>query len=130
MRICPKCKISKKDEEFGMIKNSKLDKIYRNGRTCYCESCRKQYQKDKRDELRKWYIDLKSTLKCSKCGYSHPAALDFHHIEDKEKGNEIAAIISRRSKKFILKEIEKCIILCSNCHRVLHYNKKLENILP
>lgn len=57
---------------------------------------------------------------CSKCGYRvHPAALDFHHLDDK-KYNISRIVRAGVSKEVLDKEIKKCIILCANCHRVEH----------
>jgi hypothetical protein len=57
---------------------------------------------------------------CKFCGYNKCCgALDFHHIkENKDEG--IASLIKNASKQKILKELEKCILLCANCHRELH----------
>ena len=60
--------------------------------------------------------------RCVLCGETHPACLDFHHLDDTSKEFNIS-----RAHKFgygyrrIAKEIEKCVVLCSNCHRKLHY---------
>jgi len=65
----------------------------------------------------------KLKIKCSQCGEDHPAILDFHHLNPKDKDFELAkAIAGGYSKSRILKEIAKCIVLCSNCHRKLHSN--------
>ena len=58
--------------------------------------------------------------KCSMCGYNKClAALDFHHNKGKKEGN-IQMYIHRESRQKLLKEIEKCILLCANCHREIH----------
>lgn len=58
---------------------------------------------------------------CCKCGFNHPAALDFHHRDPKDKLYEVCNM-PRKSigKERILCEIEKCDVLCANCHRILH----------
>lgn len=56
--------------------------------------------------------------KCLYCGESDSVVLDFHHRDSKEKSfNLIGSLCYSRSRKSILKEISKCDILCSNCHR-------------
>ena len=50
--------------------------------------------------------------------------LDFHHIDPSKKEGNIAKIITSISRKFLLSELEKCIVLCTNCHRKVHYNEK------
>jgi hypothetical protein len=93
---------------------------------------KKQYRsnvKRRRIDLRIWIRELKFKLKCSQCPEDYPACLDFHHPGNKEKsgrrghndGDNVAALVQRGcSRVRILKEIEKCIVLCANCHRKLH----------
>ena len=59
---------------------------------------------------------------CAKCGESHIACLDFHHPG--EKDGMLSGAARSWSVKHILAEIKKCVILCSNCHRKLHWNEK------
>jgi len=74
---------------------------------------------------RKWFSELKRNLRCSICGQSFPdcpTIIDFHHggMESKERGVSRMANLGRE-KKVILAEIAKCIPVCANCHRRLHY---------
>lgn len=47
---------------------------------------------------------------------------DFHHIDPSTKINHIAEMVNSSYSLDTLKaEIKKCILLCANCHRVLHY---------
>lgn len=59
---------------------------------------------------------------CEKCGYSkNLAALEFHHKEPTQKESKLdARVLSNRTWGFILKEFEKCELLCSNCHKEVH----------
>ena len=58
--------------------------------------------------------------KCEVCGYDKCLnALEFHHIEGKME--KPSYIIMRWSWERAQKELEKCMLLCSNCHRELHY---------
>ncbi len=62
--------------------------------------------------------------KCEKCGYDKCIwAFDFHHIEPKQKDFNISRYSTTCWEK-IKKELDKCIIVCSNCHRELHYEMK------
>lgn len=60
---------------------------------------------------------------CKKCGYNKfIGSLDFHHIEPEHKD----FIISHSFTSFNnlhKKELDKCILLCSNCHRIEHSKK-------
>jgi predicted HNH restriction endonuclease len=56
--------------------------------------------------------------KCQKCGYDAcPAALDFHHLAGREKDFNIS---SKQSWESIQTELDKCALLCANCHREAH----------
>ena len=59
---------------------------------------------------------------CLKCGYKeHPSALDFHHIDESKKEFNIGHMIRQAfSIKKIKTEIDKCDVLCANCHRIEH----------
>lgn len=87
---------------------------------------RKQQVIDRRKEIWNWYSNYKLTLKCSICGETHPACIEHHHLDASEKEQNIGEMAAQgHSIDSISKEIEKCIILCSNCHRKLHYTREL-----
>ena len=69
---------------------------------------------------------FKSTLKCSVCGENHPATLDFHHVDPNEKEHSIDRLVRNCSWKTIERELEKCVVLCANCHRKHHHEERLE----
>ena len=59
---------------------------------------------------------------CSICGHEFPlCCYDFHHKNPKEKECEIRF---SGSNTRILKELNKCILVCANCHRIIHYSLK------
>ena len=59
--------------------------------------------------------------KCVLCGYSkYLGALDFHHLDPSKKGFEISTRGLTRSWEKIKMELDKCILVCANCHRELH----------
>ena len=62
--------------------------------------------------------------KCENCGYSKcPDVLEFHHINPEEKEFGIGSKGYTRSWKKIKEELDKCVLLCANCHRELHYKQ-------
>ena len=61
---------------------------------------------------------LKSGVGCSDCGFSNPAALTFHHLRDKV--DSVYRIARERSWDKVEEELEKCVILCANCHTIKH----------
>jgi hypothetical protein len=67
--------------------------------------------------------------KCRHCGYSeNQAALEFHHRDPNEKEFTIGHV-ANKSWEFIKKELDKCDLLCSNCHRIEHSTKDDEAFL-
>ena len=65
--------------------------------------------------------------KCSKCNYDKcVAALDFHHIDPTTKDDSLKNLM-RGSWKKIKTELEKCILLCANCHREHHWSENKNN---
>lgn len=89
----------------------------------------KEYRIKKSDESlarkREWFTDLVSKLSCEECGFNHPGALDFHHIDPTEKDRSISRMVYNKvSKEKILLEISKCKVLCANCHRILHWKER------
>ena len=56
---------------------------------------------------------------CAACGYAEdPVALDFDHLEPSAKAGNISALVRHAPWQRVLAELEKCQLLCSNCHRV------------
>lgn len=79
----------------------------------------------RRAEVKSWYDELKATMACANCGENHPAVLDFHHRGDQTKDLAVSQAINNGwSKDRILAEIEKCDVLCSNCHRIVHHEQR------
>lgn len=132
-KLCTKCNSTKSIELF--TKNIKTGKIQ-----VWCKACIKEYDhnrhKNQREKIiaqkkarkiiiNKWYEDLKKTLSCAWCSENHPACLTFHHTNPLEKETEVAqAVASHWSIKNIQKEIDKCIVLCFNCHAKHHFGDK------
>jgi len=70
---------------------------------------------------RKWLVEYKRTLSCVRCGENHPATLTFHHRKSSDKKFEIGnAVALGVSLEKIIAEIEKCDVLCANCHAKEH----------
>lgn len=72
--------------------------------------------------IRAWIKAQKVGKKCSSCPESDPVCLDFHHLNQGEKTIEISLIYSKKGWgiKRIQEEIDKCTLLCANCHRKVH----------
>ena len=68
---------------------------------------------------RDYILSYKDSHQCVFCGESRAVCLDFHHRRPSEKLFSISAC-SGYSLAKVKVEIRKCIIVCANCHRVLH----------
>jgi hypothetical protein len=75
--------------------------------------------------LAAWYGELKTKLACIRCGESHPACIVFHHADAKVKELTISDAVRRGcSRARIEREIEKCEVLCANCHAKHHAQER------
>ena len=93
----------------------------------YKKNAKLEYQrvKARRDELRNWLNEYKSTLCCTMCGEKHPACLDFHHKDSKNKDFSLGIIRGwGYGKERLINEIKKCMVICANCHRKIHYEAR------
>lgn len=74
-----------------------------------------------------WYRQLKKDMFCKSCGETHPAVLDFHHRDPRQKVESISRMFRKKyTLEQIQREIEKCDVLCANCHRKTHWEEKNE----
>jgi len=77
------------------------------------------YHKARHNELKKYYIDYLGS-KCIRCGYNKClGSLDFHHRDKNEKEFNLSHRTTIPFDK-IKDELDKCDLLCSNCHRETH----------
>lgn len=66
--------------------------------------------------------EMGKLYKCEVCGYDkNSAALNFHHPDPSVKEVAVSELAKSSSKETLRKEIEKCIVLCANCHMEEHY---------
>lgn len=81
---------------------------------------------DKRHaDMKKMCLDLMKSTCCEKCGHNDtPSVYDFHHDDPSEKEFIISNLISRKSGSFedLLEELNKCSVLCANCHADVHFD--------
>jgi len=91
------------------------------------EATKLRSAKNKR-RVRADFAAFKAKLACTKCGENHPATLDFHHHTPHPDNIKINELVRAGRISLAMREIEeKCVVLCSNCHRKHHYeeNKKV-----
>lgn len=99
-------------------------RIDKNGKI-RCRKCAAEYVTLKRRRLKEKAV-IYLGGKCKKCGYNKCIdSLEFHHIDSTQKDFGISKQGITRSWETLKKELQKCILLCANCHREEH--AKLKN---
>lgn len=92
----------------------------------YCRKCKAEQSKQKRNNIRKLCYEYLGN-KCSKCNEKLDI-YEFHHINEKEKLFEISeGIVKNLSFKKLKPELDKCILVCPNCHQEIHFNENHKN---
>lgn len=84
------------------------------------------------DAVKNWRKNLKERAlklfggRCVCCGYNTcSAALEFHHLEPAHKDFTLSSVYKNpKSWDAIVKELEKCALVCANCHREIHYGSR------
>lgn len=129
-KVCSKCHRRRKAKFFNKKKNSK------DGLAFYCRDCQKAYhstwsrtkkavtrrrerQRENSRKLRSLLEDLKS-VPCADCGQRYPFyVMDFDHVSGKKRFSIAHARqhLSSLSSSTLMREIKKCEVVCSNCHR-------------
>ena len=86
-----------------------------------CKKCRVYFAGRNRKKLRIKAVDYLGG-ECSDCGYTseYIDVYDFHHVNPKDKLFNITISEMCRSWKVIEEELNKCVLLCANCHRLRH----------
>jgi hypothetical protein len=127
-RKCGRCGRLKPIDEFAWRRKNKGQ------RHNYCRPCHAEYHREHYLANRQRYIDQARERKeilllertrflleyftrhpCTDCGESDPVVLEFDHIADKTF--TIGQVLPYRNWESILAEIEKCEVVCRNCHR-------------
>jgi 5-methylcytosine-specific restriction endonuclease McrA len=62
---------------------------------------------------------------CVRCGYKkYFGALEFHHLNPSEKDFNPSSLKRYKFDDRIKNELDKCILVCSNCHREIHHENR------
>jgi hypothetical protein len=64
--------------------------------------------------------EIKREKGCFFCPEREAVCLDFHHTNPNSKKREVSYWVKVKSMEKALKEAEKCVVVCSNCHRKVH----------
>lgn len=131
-KICTKCTKDKDLSEFRFrngVPISHCKQCERDGRKAHYKknpNPTKQSAKRSRARTLEKYIAYKKTLSCTDCGLpfkDEHYLCDFHHIDPTTKDPD-AKWLRQCSFARFMKEVAKCVPVCSNCHRRRHYQLK------
>ncbi len=132
MKFCGRCK--------KYLENSLFERRGISGLQAWCKSCKREYDRSyaKNNEKRK--KDLKKSRDvvyernrsflisfknkpCLDCGKKYPPqVMDFHHM--KKKKYNVSKLVSYSMSKLV-EELNKCVLLCSNCHRMRTFENRI-----
>jgi hypothetical protein len=128
MKKCSNCRIEKELDQFGPGPKRKGGGRYV---ASHCHECRRllartrykdkgnAYWEDRRDFHRLKLFEYWQTHSCIDCGISNPVVLEFDHRDPAQKKANISTLISSKGRwEDILEEIEKCDVVCANCHKI------------
>lgn len=103
--LCMKCK------KVYSLDNKDKGKAYN------CKSCEKERQKNQRSNGRQFIYDYLKDNECVDCGETNPIVLEFDHRNPDTKEYNVSNMTTRKIE-VIQTEIDKCDVVCANCHRI------------
>lgn len=133
-RLCKVCETVKVLEEFSNNPQCNFGKTH-TCKECVCNRSRKHYLENTEKKLvlaneRNRRLKDKAIKfmggKCTDCeGKFHRCVYDFHHTDGMKEMNPSYALTMKWERA--VKELEKCVLLCANCHRMRHFKEVEEN---
>jgi hypothetical protein len=124
-KICSKCKEEKSISEF-------YQKSDRKNGSSQCKNCFNSFCINRWIKIKQKALEYKGS-KCQDCHISYPetdyCVFDFHHRNPNEKDVNWKKLRLRSWDKIIF-ELDKCDLLCSNCHRLRHRKMSQVGIEP
>jgi hypothetical protein len=101
-------------------------KHYRQHKAAYLERNNKR-----RAEMRAYVRELKESTSCADCKNDYPHyVMDFDHRDTSTKCDIVSKLMSNLSWKRLREEIEKCDIVCANCHRIRTFARRVATAQP
>lgn len=95
----------------------------------YCRACHNSVVKDRYYKNKDTLNKIKDGQSCCKCGYNRCLeAMDYHHIDPDEKKDRISRLSTHSNINNAVREIDKCVLLCANCHREFHYLERIQGL--
>lgn len=115
LKLCPKCNIEQSINNF-------YSRRGKQGSAAYCKSCSRIQTSERQISLKQKCVEYKGG-KCIVCKYDkYIGALEFHHIDPTIKEFTLAKRKCHPFDDLIRQELDKCVLLCANCHREVHAN--------
>lgn len=112
-KTCPKCTQKKELKEF-------YKKRGKDGNSSYCKSCSVEQVLVRTQLFKSKMIEYKGN-KCIVCSYDkYQGALEFHHLDPNKKDFTLSHYKMHSFDDKIKKELDKCALVCANCHREIH----------
>lgn len=115
MKYCKYCNHFYPESSFG-IALSTPSKVYRRKK---CSACYRKTKQSLADKHYQWLARYKRERGCERCKITDPRVLDFHHKNKQDKLFGIAALRKEVGFQKLIAEIEKSVVLCANCHRII-----------
>lgn len=127
MKQCNKCNENKNETEY--YKHRGACKVCVSKDACLRAKKNRKHvnkqQRSRRIKLKSQVTNYLLTHPCESCGESNPIVLEFDHLDRDNKTAKVSDLVCQgRAWSVILTEIEKCRVLCANCHR-LHTHEQL-----
>lgn len=83
---------------------------------------------ERKRALTKYIREYKESIGCTDCKIEYPFfVLQFDHVRGEKKDNVATMVNNRISLKVIKEEIDKCEVVCANCHALRTWSRKYEN---
>jgi len=118
-KLCSRCKQPKQESDF-YHRKSRKNSAFGMCKVCFNSYCVQRWIERKIDA-----IHYKGD-KCVDCSTSYPeypyVIFDFHHLDPNKKDMDWTKLRLQSWDK-ITDELDKCVLLCSNCHRIRHHNE-------
>ena len=118
-RFCPRCQKQVPTINFYSRRGKSNSSVY-------CKPCTNNQTVERQRKLKVKCVEYKGG-KCERCGYNKCiGALEFHHINPKEKDFNISHLKSYAFNEVVKEELNKCLLLCACCHREEHESINLK----
>jgi len=133
-----------KEKSFHYLKTMRFSLIEKESKKCIllCSNCHTELhdneinkelpQNNRRLRNKQCLLDYKNATSCQICDYNKCSkSLHFHHLDSNKKEFELSSLVQSatyKSKedipKYVIEELHKTIVICSNCHMTEHFNKE------